>query len=279
MAGSQKTVWEGQTSPMLLLSSISNIWWFSISQLFVDFLPLWVWKPCSGTALRDATSAFQMLLSSSVGSDVCMGLPRKPFKGREESGHDEGSWAALGRWRDLLEGWWLRRSGEFLACIRHLFSHTSCPGIWREIHICVYISLYLLVYEFHLCSWHQYMVQVPSFEGCIWLKRWPIQPRKIFLCLAGWGQCWLHWMLWGSVVIFWQGLSCMMCPATICCQQPLTSLFVPPGKTWPKELRGFVCLQCNHTLLCGHQRSFICLHRVSLSLVCVPQSTRPVEDA
>lgn len=80
----------------------------------------------------------------------------------------------------------------------------------------------------------------PWLWGIFLLKRWPIQPRKILLCLAGQGQCWLHWMLWGSIFLF--------------------SLFVQPGETWPKQFRSLLCPQCNHILLRGHQRSYVCLH-------------------
>lgn len=41
------------------------------------------------------------------------------------------------------------------------------PSIWRDINMCIYTYLYLLVYESHLCLWHQYIVQVSGFEGCV----------------------------------------------------------------------------------------------------------------
>lgn len=40
-------------------------------------------------------------------------------------------------------------------------------GIWRDIYMNVFISLYFLVYEFHLYSWHMYMVQVSGFKGYV----------------------------------------------------------------------------------------------------------------
>lgn len=93
-----------------------------------------------------------MLLSSLVGPDVCMGLPGKPFKGRVESGHYEGSWAAFQRWRDLLEKlWW--RSGEFLGCISHLVYVDT----YTCMCVCIYIDISVSWYVSHICAYGTYI--------------------------------------------------------------------------------------------------------------------------
>lgn len=86
------------------------------------------------------------------------GTARKLFKGRAESGDDERSWAAFWRWTDLLERWWLRRSRELLACISHLVCGDMC------VYVHISASLCLLIWESHLCLWHQDMVQVSALR-------------------------------------------------------------------------------------------------------------------
>lgn len=113
------------------------------------------------------------------------GLPRKPFRGRAR--RDEGSWAALGRWRDALERWWMRKSGEFLTCISHLFSYISHPGM--------YIHMYSGIWMLPL-SWHHQAVQVFGFFGWT-LTEGMAQTTKEDLSVPSW----VRTVLWQFAVM------------------------------------------------------------------------------
>lgn len=196
------------------------------------------------------------------------GAARKLFKGRAESGDDEGSWTASWGWTDLLERWWLRRSRELLACISLLVYGAVCA-------VCIPLSLSPGMGVPSVLVAPLYGAWV-CFEGCVWLKRWPIWPGKIFLCFLGKDSA-------GS-------MGCCRDPSSYfvkvwsvwCFQWPSVSgvsgfTFWPICEMWPEQLRGFVCPQCN---LCEHENNYFWLYPEWICLLHLFLiQTLPVEDA
>lgn len=165
-----------------------------------------------------------MLSSSSVGSDLCMGCRGSPSEeGQGVMKAAEQPWGDGGmHWRD--GGW--EKVGSFWPVLATCF-HIS------PILVCIYICI--LVYECYLWAGTIRQCRCLDFLGGLWLKGWPRQPRKIFLCLAGWGQCFgsLQWwlcQLCGCLSLYFS----KVCLRDTSHQQPLTSVFAPPGETWPE---------------------------------------------
>lgn len=104
------------------------------------------------------------------------GAAEETLQKQGESGHDEGS-------LEEMEGPVEKTKGEKKWGVSSLYQPLVLiylPSCYMEIYR--YLTLGVCISS---GTWHQHMVQVSSFEGCVQPKRWPIQPRKIFLCLAG----------------------------------------------------------------------------------------------